>query len=93
MSARQNCPNDISYTEKGESPELFFPARNPNHGGHPNNMDIVTQPTENFPIPSVCPHCGGKIHKHGKRDRHVIEKVGKFGTPYEDSAVPIPTVK
>ena len=34
-------------------------------------MSILTP----FPDPGTCPYCGSKkIHKHGKRDRHVIEK-------------------
>ena len=26
-----------------------------------------------FPIPRQCPFCGGKLHKHGTRKRHVIK--------------------
>ena len=34
-------------------------------------MSILTP----FPDPGTCPHCGSKkIHKYGKRGRHVIEK-------------------
>jgi transposase-like protein len=38
-------------------------------------MSILTQPASQFPIPCSCkyPPCVGKLHKHGKRDRHVIE--------------------
>ena len=37
-------------------------------------MPIVTSPpVSNFPIPSKC-SCGGNLHKHGKRKRHVIER-------------------
>jgi hypothetical protein len=36
-------------------------------------MYIVTVSVSKFSIPSGCFFCGGKIHKHGKRDRHVIE--------------------
>jgi transposase-like protein len=41
-------------------------------------MDIVTSSAPNFPIPSACIFCGGKIHKHGKRGRHVIEQGWKI---------------
>jgi hypothetical protein len=37
-------------------------------------MHIVTLTATNFPIPSTCPFCDGKFHKHGKRKRHVIEQ-------------------
>ena len=40
-------------------------------------MSIITP----FPDPESCPSCGcEKLHKHGKRDRHVIEHGKKFGT-------------
>ena len=31
-----------------------------------------------FPIPSTCSFCGGKTHKHCKRERHVIEQGKKI---------------
>ena len=74
MSTRQNCPNELKYQVKGESPGSFFLTGNSNYGGHPNNMSILTPSTSNFPIPSTCFSCGGKFHKHGKRDRHVIKQ-------------------
>ena len=46
-------------------------------------MSIVTP----FPIPSTC-SCGGKYHKHGKRERHVIEQEGKLGTSCKDYNAP-----
>jgi hypothetical protein len=37
-------------------------------------MSIATSPSViNFSIPSKC-SCGGNLHKHGKRKRHVIEQ-------------------
>jgi len=38
-------------------------------------MNIVTQTASKFPIPCSCPYsnCAGKLHKHGTRNRHVIE--------------------
>jgi transposase-like protein len=36
-------------------------------------MSIITL----FPTPSKCSRCGGKLHKHGKRKRHVIEACKK----------------
>ena len=37
-------------------------------------MSIVPQPDSSYPIPTACFSCGGKLHKHGKRRRHVIEQ-------------------
>ena len=37
-------------------------------------MSIATSPSDlNFHIPPKC-SCGGNLHKHGKRKRHVIER-------------------
>ena len=37
-------------------------------------MSIVTPIVQYFPIPRDCNSCCGKLHKHGERDRHVIER-------------------
>jgi hypothetical protein len=52
-------------------------------------MSIITGSASKIPIPipTACFLCGEKIHKHGKRRRHVIEKGKKFGTPCRDYAV------
>ena len=42
-------------------------------------MSIVPQSASNYPIPVACFSCGGKLHKHGKRKRHVIEQGKKLG--------------
>ena len=37
-------------------------------------MHIITPSVAAFPLPPACFICGGKIHKYGKRKRHVIEQ-------------------
>jgi len=34
-------------------------------------MSIISPTASKFPIPSACYSCGGKLHKHGQRRRHV----------------------
>jgi hypothetical protein len=51
-------------------------------------MSIIPPNGKNFPTPRVCPLCGGKLHKHGKRRRHIIKKGKKRGLSYQDFVVP-----